>query len=233
MDTSRHKDIFDPSKFHGRIAIVGCGSLGSALAIQIAKLGLGDKLHLYDDDKIEGHNIPNQILFGPDDIGLDKAAVVTERIQLLTGQTPQYFTHRVETRHDLNSESHIFVCVDRMDIRKQIFAACVFLNPNVFYFADGRLGSRTAMTYSFDPQDLRKSKEYKARWYPDEDVAPETGGCGFSLSLGATAMMVACAMTWNFMEHMNHLWDDIKTAVPFNELAFRCDTVEMTSKGYL
>ena len=124
VDTSKHISVFDPNKFDGMIAVVGLGSIGSNVALQLAKLGLGSKMLLLDFDRVESHNLSNQILYGHSDIGKYKAASASLRIGELTDgeeSYPQYGICEVKSRRDIEDATAVFLCVDSMAARKQIF----------------------------------------------------------------------------------------------------------------
>lgn len=61
------------------ILIVGCGGLGSNLALTLGASGIG-KIILVDFDKVEAHNIHRQIAFSLEDIGRNKAEVLKQKI---------------------------------------------------------------------------------------------------------------------------------------------------------
>lgn len=63
-----------------RIAIVGCGGLGSTLAITLGSSGIGD-IHLIDFDTVSTHNIHRQIAFKLGDEGKYKAEVVADLVR--------------------------------------------------------------------------------------------------------------------------------------------------------
>ncbi|RUA18499.1 MAG: thiazole biosynthesis adenylyltransferase ThiF [Clostridia bacterium] len=63
----------------GRIAIVGCGATGSALANLLARAGVGF-LRLIDRDFVELSNLHRQMLYTEADIGQPKAVAAARRI---------------------------------------------------------------------------------------------------------------------------------------------------------
>ena len=62
------------------VAIVGCGGLGSSLALALGGSGIG-RIYLIDFDEVSLHNIHRQITFGADDEGKSKARVNKEVIE--------------------------------------------------------------------------------------------------------------------------------------------------------
>lgn len=66
------------------IAIIGCGGLGSSLAIALGSSGIGE-IHLVDFDEVSTHNIHRQIAFKVGDEDKYKAAVIA---QLLSERCP-------------------------------------------------------------------------------------------------------------------------------------------------
>lgn len=63
-----------------KIAIIGCGGLGSTLAITLGSSGIGE-IHLVDFDIVSLHNIHRQIAFKLGDEGRYKAEVVGELLK--------------------------------------------------------------------------------------------------------------------------------------------------------
>lgn len=89
IDT-RNKRFFsiyknEPNEFMDKlreqtVMIFGVGTIGSTLALTLAKMGIG-KLILVDDDLIEIKNLNSQVVYSIKDIGLDKATVLKVKIE--------------------------------------------------------------------------------------------------------------------------------------------------------
>jgi len=62
-----------------RIAVVGAGGVGSALAVQLSKLGVGE-LVIIDHDKIEESNLPRLYGARKSDVGKPKSAVLARHL---------------------------------------------------------------------------------------------------------------------------------------------------------
>lgn len=234
-DVSKHVEVFKPSWVTGNIGIIGVGSIGSALAINIAKLGLTNRVILFDPDVVEAHNISNQFLYGVGDIGKWKVDAAYDSIELLTDDdcTKNRETRiRVSKRSDITSLGirYLFVCVDSMRERKSIFQNCVWMNPQLAYFSEARMNAREGSVYSFNPLDLTKAEEYTTNHlYEDDEVPRISGGCSITQSIGATAMTLACQMTWNFMDYLS----GDETRKPPEEIALRVPNLTVYAKGEL
>lgn len=70
----------------GRVLIVGCGALGSVLANNLARAGVG-YLRIADRDYVEGNNLQRQVLYVEDDVrrGMPKAAAAAEYLRRVNG----------------------------------------------------------------------------------------------------------------------------------------------------
>ena len=66
----------------GRVAVVGCGALGSVVALTLVRAGVGF-LRIIDRDVPERSNLPRQVLFDEADVaaGLPKAAAAVAQLQ--------------------------------------------------------------------------------------------------------------------------------------------------------
>lgn len=205
MDIIKHMDIFDPSKVEGNIGIAGVGASGSALALTLAKLGFEDgRITLFDDDKVEAHNISNQLLYGPRSIGRYKVTEATAMIETLTGFNHICVLNKLTHKDQLSyyGITTLFVCVDSMAARKDIFENCIKRNIKIKLLIDGRMGARGASVTSI--QNTDKGREYyEQTLYNDDDTIIEKAACGTVLSIGATAMALASQMTWAYMNACN------------------------------
>jgi molybdopterin-synthase adenylyltransferase len=71
-----------------RVAIIGCGALGTGLANNLCRAGVGHLL-IADRDYVELNNLQRQILFDEDDIArhLPKAIAAVQRLQRVNSET--------------------------------------------------------------------------------------------------------------------------------------------------
>lgn len=64
------------------ILIVGCGALGTTVANNLARAGIG-KISILDRDFVELNNLQRQVLFDETDVGKPKAVAATNKLELI------------------------------------------------------------------------------------------------------------------------------------------------------
>lgn len=96
---------------NAHVAIIGCGALGTGLANNLCRAGVG-YLVIADRDYIELNNLQRQILFDEHDIEqhLPKAVAAVQRLQRVNSET-----HLEAMVEDINAES-IEALVQRVDL---------------------------------------------------------------------------------------------------------------------
>lgn len=96
----------------GAVLLIGVGGIGCAAASYLASSGVGN-LVLCDFDTVDATNLGRQILYGPDDIGLEKATLAATRLGAA------------------NPDIHVTAITDRLDdaaLRKAVEKADVVLD---------------------------------------------------------------------------------------------------------
>ena len=63
-----------------KVLVVGCGGLGSPIAVYLASAGIGN-LHLIDFDKVDVTNLHRQVFYSMDDVGKYKSEVLAGFIE--------------------------------------------------------------------------------------------------------------------------------------------------------
>ncbi|OBT12898.1 molybdopterin-synthase adenylyltransferase MoeB [Vibrio sp. UCD-FRSSP16_10] len=110
------------------VLIVGCGGLGSAVALQLAGAGVG-KLVLCDDDVVEISNLHRQLSYRESDIGTAKSIALFKQIADLN---PMVSVRTVNRRMALDSllievglADLVIDCSDNFPTRQDINKACL------------------------------------------------------------------------------------------------------------
>lgn len=117
------------------IAVVGCGGTGSYVVTQLAKMALAlwelkeIQIHLvvYDNDKVEPHNVGRQ-LFSKSDVGEFKANVIVSRVNRFFGLRWESVTERLEVCPTANI---IISCTDNVASRRMIHRSLKNKNKKV------------------------------------------------------------------------------------------------------
>jgi molybdopterin/thiamine biosynthesis adenylyltransferase len=108
-------------------AIVGCGGLGTNIAVHLAGMGIG-RLILIDFDRVERSNLNRQFLYTPADVGGAKCDLLAAR---LGAYAPDCAIDRVNRRiacaDDLSVAAHadiLLAAVDGNDARRVLNDYC-------------------------------------------------------------------------------------------------------------
>lgn len=163
----RQSSIINIEDFRdNEITIVGCGAIGSFVAVSLAKMGL-TKFALVDFDTVEEHNLPNQF-FEQSDVGKHKVTITS--INMIN------FNNNVEInvvipRFDKNTKIHtpiVISCVDKMNVRKMIFEASIKANSQLFI--DTRMAGLQGQVYTVDLTDKKEIENYKKSLFKDKEA---------------------------------------------------------------
>ena len=118
------------------ILIVGCGGLGSAIAVYLAASGIG-KIHLVDFDTIDSSNLHRQVFYTLDDIGKPKASVLATFIKQRAPFTEATFNNNAvtkETVFQLIDKVNVVVDgTDSLPTKYLLNDACVLKNKPLVY----------------------------------------------------------------------------------------------------
>jgi molybdopterin/thiamine biosynthesis adenylyltransferase len=209
----RHKPIFDHDQFRDHIDIIGCGSAGSKIAYSLAKLGIENQT-LWDFDAVEPHNLSNQ-LFGIDQINQAKSSALRDIIKRDTGYEVEARTEKVV---DQELSGVIFLMVDSMSARKEIFENCLKFKPAVKHFFEVRMGADVLRVYNANPCDIRCINGWEKTLCNDDEV--QVSVCGSSISVGPTSDVLAGVAVWQFIQWFSHICKPEKNPLPEDGVIF-------------
>lgn len=196
MDLSKSYDFFQPDKDDAKIHIVGCGSVGSTIAENLARCGVKNMV-LWDFDTVEAHNIVNQ-MFRQQDVGKPKVEALKD---ILCDINPE-ITDTIELKPDgwqgKLMSGYIFLCVDNIELRRQIVEKHMD-SPYVKAVFDFRTLLESAQHYAVDWSDYKMKQDLlKSMQFSHEEAAAETpiSACGVTLGVATTVRLV-CALGVN------------------------------------
>jgi hypothetical protein len=189
----RQDRILDPEvarKTH--VTICGVGTVGSNVAVQLAKAGFG-KFDLWDMDLVEAHNIPSQD-FTVEDLGKEKTVAVRERI-LLVNPDATVQTSGELSGYEAFSPGVLVLAVDNMELRKTLFEQAK-LNPTLDFMLDFRMGGWNLQAWSVSLRDERDCEKYAKTLYGSDEVVAATCGTRTFAPVGALSGAVGvCLLT--------------------------------------
>lgn len=144
IDTSKVAEFFNAADLvKDPIHVIGCGAVGSHVAMALVQLGC-QNIHLWDFDIVEPKNITNQ-LFRFKDIGHEKVEALAD---ILNDKNPdvKLVLHKEGIKPPYIVNGYIFLCVDNIDLRRDIVLANRY-NPNTLAFFDFRMRLTDAQHY--------------------------------------------------------------------------------------
>ena len=148
------------------ITVIGCGAIGSFTTLALAKVGFHN-LTVWDGDKIEEHNIPNQF-YPLSTVGLAKTVALKKMVKMFEGVEIKG-VNRFWTGARLSGV--VVSAVDSMKVRSEIWKG-VGRNVEVPILIDGRMGGNQLEVYTVDMKIMDDRKRYMKTLYPDSATAP-------------------------------------------------------------
>jgi len=146
------------------VGIIGAGGVGSPLALLLAKMGV-DNLEVWDFDKVEIHNLPNQ-LFRMSDIGKKKVEALKEIVKDFSEEDIKV----VDKKWDGKMKSILIVAVDSMDTRIDIWNKVKEHEGEVDLFIETRMGAELMRIYAIDPLSLNQAEFYESTLYSSSEA---------------------------------------------------------------
>ena len=200
MNLAKSYTFFKPEMCQERIHIIGCGSIGSTLAENLARFGLGANLSLYDFDHVEEHNIVNQ-MFTRKDIGKLKVQAVADMVLEIDPEAADGLRIIEKGYVSQKLSGYVFLCVDNIDLRRQIAESFVG-NPNIKAFFDFRTRLTDAQHYAADWSDQKMVEAFLNSMQFSHDEAKEetpVSACNVTLSVCPTVRVIVAYGVSNFI----------------------------------
>lgn len=197
LQTLRHDEIFNHTAFLEPVHVIGVGGIGSEVVRGLIKLGVGrvNELHVWDDDTVAPHNLANQA-YSLADVGMSKVAALGRHATSWSGVTLHEHRKRVEERVDLSGV--VFVCVDSMRARWELWWRNIKHNPRLSLCIETRMDATYATVHTLNPNEKEHVHQWERFWYPDEKTT-DRFGCGGHVAVGPTAVLVANLALWQFI----------------------------------
>lgn len=190
IDLKKSLEYFSPSDLgSSRCHIIGCGSVGGNIAVNLARLGV-TKMVLYDFDRVESHNIANQV-FRQKDIGEYKIDALAEILNDINLDMNLKLVYDGWTGQKLSG--YVFVAPDSIDVRRQIVTENQY-NTGIKAMFDFRTRLEDAQTFAADwqvPADIDNFFASMDFTHEEATAATPVSACGTTLGVGSIPRLIA------------------------------------------
>ncbi|MBR2008431.1 MAG: ThiF family adenylyltransferase [Alistipes sp.] len=199
MVLTKSIEYFDPVNVKGKCHIIGCGSVGSTVAALLARLGV-TKFVLYDFDRVEAHNLANQ-MFIHKDIKTEKVDAVKRIITEINPDAEPTIEICREGYNDQKLNGYVFLCVDNIDLRREI-CQNHRMNRMIKAVFDFRTRLEDAQHYAANWADMKqvdnliKTMDFS---HDEAHAATPVTACGTELGVAPTVWVVCSLGVCNFM----------------------------------
>ena len=168
----RQTDLFNPINQKYNIVMLGAGSLGSFITLNLAKLGF-ENISVYDFDIVTSYNLPNQF-FRIQDVGKKKVVALKEIVKDFADIDITIFDEKVtnETLLPVGLNTVFILTFDSLQERKKIFEMLKVYEGG--YVMDARCGGEG---YNLQLIDLHNEDEMK-QWEKSFEGEPTPLPCG-------------------------------------------------------
>lgn len=133
------------------VLIVGCGALGSPLAMYLAGAGVG-KLVLYDFDTIELSNLHRQVFYTEQETGMSKSEILKKRIESLNSEIEVEAHKEFLTIQKLLELNHNFnIIADTADNPATTYMLDKYCRHNDIYLSTAGVVGWDAQIFTYIP----------------------------------------------------------------------------------
>jgi molybdopterin/thiamine biosynthesis adenylyltransferase len=203
LSLAKSYDYFKPESCRERLHIIGCGSVGSTLAELLARFGL-TSITLYDFDKVEPHNLANQ-MFRQKHIGKPKVDALASMLAEINPETIDSLKTATDGYTGQRLSGYIFLCVDNIELRREI-ATNNKNNPHIKAVFDFRTRLTDAQHYAADWANLSMVDDFlRSMDFSHDEAKAETpvSACNVALSVAPTVRMICSLGVMNFINFAN------------------------------
>lgn len=164
----RQLNILNPENINKSVGIIGVGGIGSPTALALIKMGMPD-ITIYDNDKVELHNLPNQ-LYRVGDKGTSKVLALGNLLQEFAFDKQEITGIETKWNDECCPIKDIMICaVDSMDTRIAIWKK--IKNSACELYIDARMGAELMRIYAINPQDPLDINFYEKTLYPSSEAS--------------------------------------------------------------
>lgn len=203
--------LFDPARARP-VTLIGAGSVGSFVALFLAKAGVSD-ITVFDHDTVASHNVPMS-LYRESDLGRRKVEALRDIVKALTDVelviNPVMYTAQPLKR------CSVIMSVDEMDKGRIPIWETVRGSTSIDVMLDTRVHQAYGELYTIKPCSLDDGENYTKTLFLNSDVPTRMCGThGFA--------PVSTGLASSTVSSLCHFW---MTGERVWQRAFRYDTLE-------
>lgn len=199
MNLSKSYEFFQPDRLSERIHIIGCGSVGSVVAENLARFGI-TRMMLYDFDTVEPRNLANQ-MFTQDDVGRFKVEALADMLHRINPEIDNDLVLVPKGYTGQKLSGYVFLCVDNIDLRREI-ATANKSNTFIKGMFDFRTGLTDAQHYAADWKDMKMVQGFlnsMAFTHEEAKASTPVSACNVTLSVCPTVRAIVALGVANFI----------------------------------
>ena len=199
MDLVKSYDFFQPESCRERIHIIGCGAVGSTVAENLVRFGLTN-ITLYDFDRVEAHNIANQ-MFRNIDIGKPKVEALASMLHDINPAIDSHLEIAPDGYTGQRMSGYVFLCVDNIDLRREI-ATAQKGNRYIKAMFDFRIRLEEGQHYAADwhnPQMVQNFLNTMQFTHEEAKQSTAVSACNVELSVAPTVRQICALGVANFI----------------------------------
>lgn len=222
MNLTKSIEYFDPVNIKGKCHIIGCGSVGSTVAALLARLGV-TKFVLYDFDRVEAHNLANQ-MFIYKDIKAEKVDAVKRIITEINPDAEPTIEICRDGYNDQKLNGYVFLCVDNIDLRREICQKNR-MNRMIKAVFDFRTRLEEVQNYAANWSDMKQvANLIKTMEFTHEEAhaATPVTACGVELGVAPTVWLGCSYGVANFVNFIKG--KPLKTLILIDAFKFEVDS---------
>ena len=196
-----HKYLLNPTH-RINVVLVGVGGTGSFVLPELVALSKSlemldrkpFKIHVFDDDVIEEHNVGRQKFF-PTDIGKHKAEVLTNRVNRAFSTDVEFYNRKVLVS-DMVGANIVITCVDNVSTRKKLSKnlrnkSCGNSYQQTYYWIDcGNSRDYGQIIMAAYSRKKRENQSSIIELHPDMKDVPTEPSCSLRASLMEQSFMI-------------------------------------------
>lgn len=218
MNLTKSYEFFQPEKDKTTIHIIGCGSVGSTVAENLARCGVKN-MTLWDFDKVEPHNIVNQ-MFNENHVGMLKVDALRDILTDINPDLKDTLEIHAGGWKGKMLSGYVFLCVDNIELRKEIVEKH-FDSPYIKAMFDFRTLLEEAQHYAADWSDRKMKQDFlNSMQFSHEEAKDETpvSACGITLGVATTVRLISALGVNNYINFVKG--NGIKKLIIVNGFTF-------------